>query len=79
VTPKPFGQETVYKVDVRIFSDVTLEPGQSVTTSLTFVAAADARQLFLTGNTRSEPPFWVRLYFGSGDSLLRKRTLLRVL
>jgi hypothetical protein len=114
VTPKPFGQETVYKVYVRIFSDanrvrtsakgaslylvderrrrfplvkdpsvipfdVTLEPGQSVTTSLTFVAAADARQLFLTGDTRSEPPFWVRLYFGSDDSLLHKRTLLRVL
>jgi hypothetical protein len=114
VTPKPFGQETVYKVDVRIFSDanrvktsakgaslylvdergrrfplvkdssvipfdVTLEPGQSVTTSLTFVAAADARQLFLTGDTRGEPPFWARLYFGSDDSLLHKRTLLRVL
>ena len=114
VTAKSFGQETVYKVDVRIFSDanrvrtsaegaslylvdergrrfplvkdpsvipfdVTLEPGQSVKTSLTFVAAADALQLFLTGDTRGEPPFWVRLYFGSDDSLLHKRTLLRVL
>jgi hypothetical protein len=114
VSPKPFGQETVYKVDVRIFSDanhvkasargaslylvddrgrrfplvkdpsvipfdVTLEPGQSVKTSLTFVAAADARQLFLTGDTGGEPPFWARLYFGSDDSLLHKRTLLRVL
>jgi hypothetical protein len=59
--------------------DVTLDPGQSVKTSLTFVAAADARQLFLTGDTRAEPPFWVRLYFGSDDSLLHKRTLLRVL
>jgi hypothetical protein len=114
VTPKSFGPETVYKVDVRIFSDanrvrtsakgaslylvdergrrfplvkdpsvipfdVSLEPGQSVKTSLTFVAAADARQLFLTGDTQGEPPFWVRLYFGSEDSLLHKRTLLRVL
>jgi hypothetical protein len=114
VSPKPFGQEIVYKVDVRIFSDanrvktsakgaslylldergrrfplvkdpslvpfdVTLDPGQSVKTSLTFIAAADARQLFLTGDTHGEPPFWVRLYFGSDDSLLHKRTLLRVL
>jgi hypothetical protein len=114
VSPKPLGQEIVYKVDVRIFSDanrvktsakgaslylldergrrfplvkdpsaipfdVTLDPGQSVKTSLTFVAAADARQLFLTGDARAEPPFWVRLYFGSDDSLLHKRTLLRVL
>jgi hypothetical protein len=114
VSPRPFGREMVYKVDVRIFSDanrvktsakgaslylldergrrfplvndptavpfdVTLDPGQSVTTSLTFVAAADARQLFLTGDTRGEPPFWVRLYFGSDGSLLHKRTLLRVL
>jgi hypothetical protein len=114
VSPKPLGQEIVYKVDVRIFSDanrvktsakgeslylldergrrfplvkdpaaipfdVTLDPGQSVKTSLTFVAAADARQLFLTGDAGREPPFWVRLYFGSDDSLLHKRTLLRVL
>jgi hypothetical protein len=114
VSPKVFGQEIVYKVDVRIFSDanrvktsakgaslylidergrrfpivkdpsvipfdVTLEPGQSVKTSLTFVAAADARQLFLTGDTRGGPPFWVGLYFGSDGSLLHKRTLLRVL
>ncbi len=114
VSPKPFGHEIVYKVDVRIFSDanrvktgakgaslylmdergrrfplvqdlsaipfdVALDPGQSVKTSLTFVAAADARQLFLTGNALGEPPFWVRLYFGGDDSLLHKRTLLRVL
>lgn len=59
-------------------SDVTLDPGQSVNTSLTFVAKADARQLFLTGDTARKPPFWVRLYFGSDDSLLHKRTLLRV-
>jgi hypothetical protein len=114
VSPKPFGQEIAYKVDVRIFSDanrvktsakgvslylvdergrrfplvrdpavipfdVTLDPGQSVNTSLTFVAAGDARQLFLTGDTQGEPPFWVKLYFGSDGSLLHKRTLLRVL
>ena len=113
VSPKPFGQEVAYKVDVRIFSDanrvrtsakgaalylldergrrfplvqdpsvipfdMTLDPGQSIKTSLTFVAAPNARQLFLTGDM-GEPPFWVRLYLGSDDSLLHKRTLLRVL
>jgi hypothetical protein len=59
--------------------DVILDPGQSVRTSLTFLAAEDARHLFLTGNAPEPPPFWVRLYFGSDDSLLHKRTLLRVL
>jgi hypothetical protein len=59
--------------------DVTLDPGQSVRTSLTFLAAADARHLFLTGDAAEQPPFWVKLYFGSDDSLLHKRTLLRVL
>jgi hypothetical protein len=113
VSPKPLGQEIVYKIDVRIFSDanrvttsaknvslylldergrrfplindpsvipfdVPLNPGQSVSTSLTFTTKADARQLFLTGDTGREPPFWVRLYFGNDDSLLHKRTLLRV-
>ena len=108
------GQEIVYKIDVRIFSDanhvktsakgaslylldergrrfplvpdpsvvpfdVTLDPGQSMNTSLTFVTAADVRQLFLTGDRGAGPPFWVRLYFGSDESLLHKRTLLRVL
>jgi hypothetical protein len=58
--------------------DVPLNPGQSVSTSLTFTTKADARQLFLTGDTGREPPFWVRLYFGNDDSLLHKRTLLRV-
>jgi hypothetical protein len=113
VSPKPLGQEIVYKVDVHIFSDAhrvptsatgvslylmdergrrfplvydlsaipfdtTLYPGQSIKTSLTFITTPDAQQLFLTGDTPREPPFWVRLYFGSDDSLLHKRTLLRV-
>ena len=60
--------------------DVTLNPGQAVKTSLTFVVAADAHQLFLRGDSGDRPvPFWVRLYFGSDDSLLHKPTLLRVL
>jgi len=60
--------------------DVTLKPGQTVRTSLTFLTAADAKNLFLTGKADAlQPPFWSRLYFGSDDSLLHKPTLLRVL
>jgi hypothetical protein len=57
--------------------DVTLDPGQSINTTLTFVTKADARQLFLTADYAG-PPFWVRLYFGSDESLWHRRTLLRV-
>lgn len=105
--------QTVYKLDVRIFSDAnrvnvsagnavpysvdergrrfpllqsawpipfstSLSPGQSVRTSLTFATASDVKKLFLKADTGGGPPFWVRLYFGSDDSLLHKPTLLRV-
>lgn len=59
--------------------DVSLDPRESVHTSLTFVAPTNARQLFLSGDTGNGPPFWVRLYLGSDNSLLHKPTLLRVL
>jgi hypothetical protein len=58
--------------------DTTLYPGQSIKTSLTFITTPDTRQLFLTGDAPREPPFWVRLYLGSDDSLLHKRTLLAI-
>ncbi|MBZ5580252.1 MAG: hypothetical protein LAP40_27155 [Acidobacteriia bacterium] len=60
--------------------DVNLQPRQSVTTSLTFRAAADARHLFLTGDGPSIglPALWVSLYLGSDTSLFHRRTLLRV-
>ena len=57
--------------------DLSLDPGQSVNTSLTFVTAADARELFLTVDS---PLFWVvRLCFACDGSLLHKPTVLRVL
>jgi hypothetical protein len=57
--------------------DLSLDPGQSVNTSLTFVTAADARELFLTVDS---PLFWgARLCFACDGSLLHKPTLLRVL
>jgi hypothetical protein len=58
--------------------DVTLGPGETVNAELTFVAAADARQLYLTKDSGILPP-WVFLYLGSDLSPLHRRTLLRVL
>jgi hypothetical protein len=57
--------------------DLSLDPRQSVNTSLTFVTPADARELFLT----VDPPiFWgARLCFACDRSLLHTPTLLRVL
>jgi hypothetical protein len=58
--------------------DTELAPHQAVRTSLTFVAASDTRQLFLTGDSGS----WSlvpALGLGNDASLLHKRTLLRVL
>ena len=57
--------------------DLSLDPGQLVNTSLTFVTAADARELFLTVDSHL---FWgARLCFACDSSLLHKPTLLRVL
>jgi hypothetical protein len=56
----------------------TLEPGQSVDARLTFTAAADSHELYLTADQGAVPP-WVYLYFGSDTSLFHRRTLLKVL
>jgi len=57
--------------------DLSLDPGQSVNTSLTFVTRPNARELFLTVDS---PIFWgARLCFACDGSLLHKPTLLRVL
>jgi hypothetical protein len=57
--------------------DLSLDPGQSVNTSLTFVTPSDARKLFITVDS---PLFWgARLCFACDGSLLHKPTLLRVL
>jgi hypothetical protein len=55
---------------------VTVKPGESVKSSLTFLAPANARNLYLTGDAGA--PLWVRLYFGSDLNPLHRRTLLRV-
>jgi hypothetical protein len=55
----------------------SVKPGETAKFSLTFYAPADARNLYLTGDTSGAPP-WVRLYFGSDLNPFHKRTLLRV-
>jgi hypothetical protein len=57
-------------------ADITVQPGESVKSSLTFVAPANARSLYLTGDVAAPP--WVALYFGSDLNPFHRRTLLRV-
>lgn len=57
-------------------ADVTLDPGQSVKTSLTFLAPANTRNLYLTSEYAVMP--WVSLYFGSDVAPFHRRTFLRV-
>lgn len=54
----------------------TLRPGESVNTSIRFVAPP-ARRLYLTRDYPVMP--WVPVYFGSDISPFHRRTLLRVL
>ena len=58
-------------------ADVTVHPGESVKSSLAFLAPPNARKLYLMGNDGGLP--WVYLYFGSDISLFHKRALLRIL
>jgi hypothetical protein len=55
---------------------VTVKPGESVKSSLSFLAPANARRLYLTGDVAAPP--WVSLYFGSDLNPFHRRTLLRV-
>jgi hypothetical protein len=55
---------------------VTVKPGDQFKGSLTFLAPADVRSLYLTGDVGA--PLWVRLYFGSDLNPFHRRTLLRV-
>ena len=57
--------------------DVTVRPNDPVKTSLRFLAPANARKLYLTGDELAMP--WVYLYFGSDSNPLHRRTLLRIL
>jgi len=57
--------------------DIELNPHQSVNSSLTFVVAADAHQLFLKGDG---PSLWITKFFiGDDTALLHRPTLIRVL
>jgi hypothetical protein len=57
-------------------ADVTINPGESVGTSLMFLAPANVQKLYLTGDYAVMP--WVPLYFGSDRSPFHRRTLLRL-
>jgi hypothetical protein len=60
--------------------DTVLDPGQSLDTTLTFLAAPDAQQLFLKidwGGNRLVK-FLVKFVIGNDRSLLHRPTLLRV-
>jgi hypothetical protein len=57
-------------------ADVSINPGESVETSLMFHAPANVRKLYLTGDYAVMP--WVPLFFGSDMSPLHRRTLLRL-
>ena len=57
-------------------ADVTVNPGESVETSLMLLAPANVQKLYLTGDYAVMP--WVPLYFGSDMSPFHRRTLLRL-
>jgi hypothetical protein len=56
--------------------DTELSPGQSLNTSLTFLATADTRQLFLKNDVPA--PWLAKLVIGNDRSLLHRPTVLRV-
>jgi hypothetical protein len=56
--------------------DVVVKPGEPVKFSLTFLAPASARNLYMTGDIQA--PLWVQLYFGSDLNPFHRRTLLRI-
>ena len=61
-----------------VAADVTLHRGESVKSSLAFVAPANSNQLYLVGRDFGYPP-WVYLTIGSDRAPFHKRTLLRLL
>jgi hypothetical protein len=58
---------------------VTVQPGESVKSSLAFLAPLNARKLYLMGNAGRVFLPWVYLYFGSDISLFHRPALLRIL
>jgi hypothetical protein len=57
-------------------ADVTLEPGESVASSVAFLAPANEAKLYLSGDIGALP--WERLYLGSDLNPLHRTTLLRI-
>jgi hypothetical protein len=66
-----FENSSALQLDVKVF------PRESVRTSLSFLAPANAGKLYLAGGEVEMP--WVYLYFGSDLNPLHRRTLLRIL
>ena len=58
-------------------ADITLNRGESVKSSLTFLAPANARELYLLGQDGGPP--WVYLGIGSDLAPFHRRALLRIL
>jgi hypothetical protein len=59
-------------------ADVTVQPGESVKSSVAFLAPVNARKLYLMGNAGEVFLPWVYLYFGSDISLFHRPALLRI-
>ena len=57
-------------------ADVTVNPGESVRTSLAFLAPANTRDVYLTSEHPVMP--WVSLYLGSDVAPFHRTTLLRI-
>jgi len=57
-------------------ANLTVKPGETVRSKLSFRAPVNARSLYLTGDMVAPP--WVYLYFGSDLNPFHRRTLLRV-
>jgi hypothetical protein len=60
-------------------ADVTVQPGESLKSSLAFLAPRNTRRLYLMGEAGQVFLPWVYLYFGSDISLFHRRALLRIL
>jgi hypothetical protein len=60
-------------------AEVTFQPGESLKSSLAFLAPPNARKLYLMGNAGEVFLPWVYLYFGSDISLFHRAALLRIL
>jgi hypothetical protein len=62
----------------RLDPDLTVNPGETVKASLTFLAPSNAGKLYFAGDEGVMLP-WVYMYFGTDVSLFHRRTLLSVL